>query len=386
MKNAAFYLVLDVGTTAIKAVAFDEKLQQLARVAEHTTESYPQSGWVEQDPMEMVRLCRLVLSRLVQENDFDPSLCLGLGITNQRESVIVWDKKTGEPVYPAIIWKDDRTQTLCDGMRDQEPTIRERTGLALLPYFSATKLRWILDHTKGERALLFGTVDTWLLWNLCTEHPHVTDETNAARTLLYNIKTKKWDAHLQNLFGVSSAVLPHVLPSRAFFGTLDMKLFGAAIPVSAVCGDQQSSLVAAQEALNWNGLVTKVTCGTGTFISQTLPHGFRLLDDFFTTLAPGKTGSVYALEAKIDRGGLQVEPLLSDVKKLDHFLSSLADDIYSLCQRLPVVPKTVVLDGGVTRDGIIQRHLERKGLMVKTLPTFDGTARGIGILLAHGNA
>ncbi len=390
MKRVPFFLTVDVGTTAVKAIVFDTELKQLVRVAKELHEYRFKRDWVEQDPMEIVRVCRFVLKKAVKKSGLDPRGCLGLGMADQRETTIIWDKKTGKPVHRAIVWKDVRTTRLCRQLhKHHEKEIRHKTGLSLIPYFSATKIQWILDQVPGvrERAqqgkLLFGTVDTWVLWNLCQKHPHVTDETNAARTLLYNIQTHEWDLGLRSLFRVPVGLLPKVLPSRADFGVLKADIVGAPVRVVAVCGDQQASVYSALHALpKGTRAATKVTFGTGTFIAQVLDKGFALHDGFFTTVAPGLKGSLYVLEAKIDRGGIQVAPLLKKPKKLEKFLFHLAKDVDGILKRLPIFPQRIVVDGGVSRDGILPAMQTKiSGVTVKQLPTFDGTSYGVVLLV-----
>ncbi|HEU0050507.1 MAG TPA: FGGY family carbohydrate kinase [Patescibacteria group bacterium] len=388
MKQDSFILTLDLGTTAIKAIVFDKHLKQVVRVAKEMHESRPRRGWVEQDPGEMLRLAKFVLQRAVKESGFHPASCHGLGIANQRETTILWNKKNGRTVYPAIVWKDKRTKSLCRKLRRHEAEVREKTGLIISPYFSAPKIQWVLEQCEEARQLaakgqlLFGTVDSWILWNLCEGRPHVTDQTNASRTLLYNIRTFGWDTELLSLFRVPESILPSVLPSQAAFGSLKKGILGSAIPVKAVIGDQQASVYAAISAETPSKNATKVTFGTGTFIAQTLDNGFSLQKDFFTTLAPGKHGPIYIAETKIDHGGLEAEPILHQPKKLERFFFHLARHVDRALKKLPVKPHRIVVDGGVSRDGIlpsIQASVSK--ITVQHLPIFDGTSYGTALLV-----
>lgn len=196
---APFVLVLDVGTTTIRAIAFTRAGKIIGRASDKLHKKFPAPGWVEQDPQEMVHRAESVLRRVLAANRLDKRLCRGLGLTNQRETTILWDAQTGRPVYPAIVWEDVRTAAWCKQQRHQHGRlVRQLTGLAIDPYFSATKITWILAHVPAARRLLeagrlrFGTVDSWLIWNLAARHPHVTDETNAHRTLLVNAKKRAW--------------------------------------------------------------------------------------------------------------------------------------------------------------------------------------------------
>lgn len=382
MTKPTHALVLDVGTSSIKAFVFDRSYACLA-MSERKLASYRSGMRVEQDPREYVRLSRSVLRSAFQKSNIDPSH-LVMGITNQRETAVVWDKETGKPVYPAIVWQDRRTQKQCVSMKGYGARIRAKTGLELLPYFSAPKLQWILRYIQVTRALakrhqlLCGTVDAWLMWNMLCDNPHVTDTTNASRTLLYDIHSLHWDEWLLKLFGVSRDMLPAAHPSRHTFGILRKDILGVEIPVEAVCGDQQASMAAA-------GLTrgtTKVTYGTGTFVMQSLGSTFAHRKGFFTTLIPHGRTPRYALEVKIDAGGADVEKVLGNQKKLHATLASLAQAVDDCLRRLPTKPRKIIIDGGVTRDGqmgIIQAEVSR--VPVQALSTFRGTALGVAKLL-----
>jgi len=379
-----FVLVLDAGTTGIKAFVFDGKGRVRAKVYQRIAKHTPRRGWVEQDPMEILRVSRSLLRRAVRQARVRLREVRGVGITNQREATIVWEPETGKPVYPVIGWEDTRTRALCARLsRQAGDTVRRLTGLTIDSYFSATKLRWIFDHTH-TKDLRFGTMDTWLAWNLCKGRPHVTDETNASRTLLFDIRAKRWSRELIRLFGVNDASLPRVLPSRAWFGLLKKEVIGRPVPLLALCGDQQASTYAAlrsQPASRRS--VTKVTYGTGVFVVQAAGKRFFLRDGFFTTLVPalGK-GSAYALEAKIEKSGERVDRLLDDRPKLAAYFKSLSSQVRRIVKRLPAAPKELVVDGGIVRDSELAAIQQQTlGLSVCVQPTFDGTALGCALLI-----
>ena len=388
-----FLLVLDVGTTGVKAFVFDKDRTVLAKSYRRYGKFSPRTGWVEQDPFELLAASREVIEEAVLKSRIPPKKFYGFGMTNQRETTILWHRKTGEPAHPAIVWEDVRTASACRWIRlHSGKAVRDRTGLPVDPYFSATKIRWILDHAPiakawlSDRMLAFGTVDSWLLWNLCCAHPHLTDETNASRTLLFNLKTLQWDDHLLRIFGVPKSVLPKVFPSHSLFGALDRGVMGAALPVLAVCGDQQSSLFAAIRQETAPGTssvgVTKATFGTGTFVMQVVGTKFLAKPGWFTTLVPGSGRPLYALEAKINDSGKRVDAFLAHPKKLRVFLSDLSKDVSKQLRRLPLEPAEIVIDGGITRAKILSSLLEGfSGIPVRPAEIFDGTALGIARLL-----
>lgn len=384
MKQEKYFIVLDVGTSGIKALVFTSTLQVIGRAYKEIGKTLPQKGFVEQDPQELIAVSLSVLKEVVSNNNISPDDVAALGITNQRETTILWDKKTGKPVYPAIVWEDGRTEKECLDLKKHEPLVRSLTGLTMLPYFSASKIAWILDNVENakkilaEKQLLFGTVDTWVMWNLSKEKAHVTDFTNASRTLLFNIKKNTWDKKLLDVFSIPSAILPKALPSFSRFGTLQKEILGREIPIMAVIGDQQSSMYATGVQIGR----TKVTYGTGTFILQSIGKKFLLKDGFFTTVIPLKNGFGYALEAKIDATGQTVAKHLTDKTKLYKTIDNIAEDTACVIKRLPVVPKEVTVDGGITREKyMITKQEELLGIPVVTHELFDGTALGVAKLL-----
>jgi glycerol kinase len=392
MAKHRYALVLDVGTTGAKAFVFADGKNGPSAVSKAYAAypvTSPKPGWVEQDPRRLLMACVRVLRNAVADGGIDAKDIESFGITNQRETTILWDSKTMKPVYPAIVWQDRRTARRCAALgAGTEKLVRTVTGLTLDPYFSASKIEWILRNVKESRPILdvgrlrFGTVDAWLLANLCTGSPHATDETNAARTLLFNIRTRAWDPELCAIFGVPERILPAVLPPRADFGALRPDIVGAPLPVSAVIGDQQSSFYAAV-ALSKSRPTTKVTYGTGTFVIQSLGNAFSVHRDSFTTLVPTPNGkTAYALEAKVGVSGPEVQKRLRYPKKLEQYLRKLAKDVDRRLKRLPVRPKTIFIDGGITRSPLlapIQQEISR--IKVKALPTYDGTALGVAMML-----
>ncbi len=384
-KNKKHFLVLDVGTTGVKAFVFDRKLSVVSRAYKPLHKNFPKRDWVEQDPRELLLVSRNALREAVKISKAKSDSFIGLGITNQRETTILWNKKTGKPVYPAIVWEDTRTKKFCARLRRKfEGTAREKTGLSIDPYFSAAKIAWIFKNVQAarklakSRELAFGTVDTWILWNFLDNNPHLTDYTNASRTLLFNIRKLSWDNELLEIFGVPKGILPQVKPSQAYFGTIKKELLGFSLPLLAVCGDQQASLYAAGNKPR----TTKVTFGTGTFIMQVLGPKFSLYRRFFTTLIPNTKEPFYAVEVKIACCGKKVERLLDEPILLQVLLKRLAKWVDSRLQELPLKPGELVIDGGVTKDkrlALVQNEISN--LPVRRQKIFDGTALGIAKML-----
>ncbi|HVT98757.1 MAG TPA: FGGY family carbohydrate kinase, partial [Acidobacteriaceae bacterium] len=246
----AYVLALDQGTTSSRAILFD-KQGNIAGVAQHEfPQIFPQPGWVEHNPIDILTSQLSAAVDVLGKVSATPRDVVALGITNQRETAIVWDRKTGKPVANAIVWQDRRTAPMCARLREEgvEETIRAKTGLLLDPYFSATKIAWMLENVDGLRAraergeLAFGTVDSWLIWNLTEGKRHVTDRTNASRTLLYNIVEDRWDEELLRIFGVPASMMPEVVWSSEEVGRVTAALGPAAVPIAGIAGDQQSAL------------------------------------------------------------------------------------------------------------------------------------------------
>lgn len=320
-----YLLAIDQGTTSSRALLFDEKAQHIATAQQEFKQYFPDDGWVEHDPEDIwestVTVCREVLGHI----DNDLSKVAGIGITNQRETTIVWDKATGKPIYKAIVWQDRRTAAFCEQLKEagHEATIADKTGLLIDPYFSASKIRWILENVEGAREkaeqgdLLFGTVDCFLLWRLSAGKTHATDATNASRTSLFNIHTQEWDDDLLALFDVPKSMLPEVKDCSDDYGVTEESLFGAELPVYGVIGDQQAALVG--QACFDKGMV-KSTYGTGCFMvvntgDQPLKSNNRLL----TTVGYRLNGqTIYALEGSIFVAGAAIQWLRDGIKLIKH--------------------------------------------------------------------
>ncbi len=309
-----YILAIDQGTTSTRAILFDAAGQVVGISQKELSLFYPENGWVEQDPEDIWADTKYVCRGVLQQYSAHPSEVAAIGITNQRETTVVWDRKTGQTVYNAIVWQDRRTAELCIRMKEagHEPAVQEKTGLLLDPYFSATKIKWILDHVAGarERAekgeLAFGTIDSFLLWRLTGGRVHATDVTNAARTMLYNIQTQAWDDDLCGLFGVPKSMLPEVRDNAADFGITDRDFLGVEIPVSGMAGDQQAALFG--QACFYPGMV-KSTYGTGCFALENIGPDFRVSKNrMLTTIAYRLNGRMtYAMEGSIFVAGAAIQ-------------------------------------------------------------------------------
>ena len=263
-------LAIDQGTTSSRAILFDAHMRVAAVAQEEFAQHYPASGWVEHDPSDIWATVAGTARAAIEKAQLAPADIAAIGITNQRETTVVWDRATGRPIHNAIVWQDRRTAPLCEALRTggHEAMVTHRTGLLLDPYFSGTKLRWLLDNVEGARAraergeLLFGTIDSYLIWQLTGGRVHATDATNAARTLLYNIRENRWDAEICALLDVPMAMLPEVRDCAADFGRTRADLFGREIPILGVAGDQQAATIG--QACFAPGMM-KSTYGTGCF-------------------------------------------------------------------------------------------------------------------------
>ncbi|MFQ3788422.1 glycerol kinase GlpK [Halomonas sp. A29] len=317
----SYLLSIDQGTTSSRALLFDDSLQTVAIAQQELAQSFPDDGWVEHDAEAIWQSVIAVCQEVLQRSGAVAREIAAIGITNQRESTVVWDRATGEPIHPVIVWQDRRTAAYCDALNaaGHAETVRQRTGLLIDPYFSATKLAWLLDNVAGarERAergeLAFGTIDSYLIWRLTGGRRHQTDATNASRTLLFNIHTQQWDPRLLGLFDIPSALLPEVCDSSDDYGVTDRALFGHEIPIAGVAGDQHAALVG--QACFKPGML-KSTYGTGCFMmlntgEQAVASGNRLL----TTLAYRLNGvPTYALEGSIFVAGATVQWLRDGLK------------------------------------------------------------------------
>jgi len=307
-------LAIDQGTTSSRAILFDAGLKPIATAQQEFPQHFPRSGWVEHDPADIWGSVLATVKGAMAKAGIDARDIAAVGITNQRETTLVWDRDTGKPIHNAIVWQDRRTADTCAALRAQnhEPMIRAKTGLLLDPYFSATKLAWLLDHTEGARArakqgkLLFGTIDSYLIWQLTGGKHHATDATNAARTMLYDIRTGTWDAGICALFDIPVQMLPEVRDCAADYGTTLPALFGAAIPIRGVAGDQQAATVG--QACFQPGMM-KSTYGTGCFaLMNTGPDMVLSANRMLTTIAYQLNGrATYALEGSIFIAGAVVQ-------------------------------------------------------------------------------
>lgn len=319
----AYIVALDQGTTSSRAILFNENGEILGVRQKEFTQYFPKSGWVEHDPEEIWTTQFEVFRSLISDMSLSPKDIAAIGITNQRETIVVWDKKTGEPVYNAIVWQDKRTSALCEELKGQglEDKVRSKTGLVIDSYFSGTKVNWILNNVEGAKKeatrgnLCFGTIDTWLVWKLTKGQVHATDYTNASRTMLYNIVENDWDDELLEILGVPRSMLPEAHPSAYHFGSFEFK--GASIPIMGIAGDQQSALFG--QACFEPG-DAKNTYGTGCFMlmntgskCEVSKHGL------LTTMACTTTGELtYALEGSIFIAGAAIQWLRDGLRVIDH--------------------------------------------------------------------
>ncbi|GAU79064.1 glycerol kinase GlpK [Fusibacter sp. 3D3] len=334
-----YILALDQGTTSSRAIIFDKNGNILKVAQKEFTQFYPKAGWVEHDAMEIWGTQSGVAREVLETAGVNPHEIAAIGITNQRETTVVWDKETGKPIYNAIVWQCRRTANICDDLKAKgyEKHIRESTGLVVDAYFSGTKVKWILDNVEGARAkaekgeLLFGNIDTWLIWNLTRGKVHVTDYSNASRTMLYNIKDLCWDTKILEALNIPVSMLPTVKQSSEVYGHTDAQTFGGAeIPIAGIAGDQQAALFG--QACFEPGMA-KNTYGTGCFMlmntgEKMVPSENGLL----TTIAWGIDGKVeYALEGSIFIAGASVQWLrdemrmISDAADTEYFASKVAD-------------------------------------------------------------
>ncbi len=314
-------LAIDQGTTSSRAMLFDSRGRPIGQAQKEFEQHFPRSGWVEHDAEEIWRDTVEVVRQAIRNAGVEPSQIAAIGITNQRETTVIWDRKTGVPIHRAIVWQDRRTAEACERLREDghAELVQDRTGLLIDSYFSATKAAWILDQVPGARAraargeLAFGTIDTFLLWRLTEGAVHATDATNAARTMLFDIKRHTWDQDLLELFGVPAAILPEVRDSSDDFGTTPKDLFGSPIPILGVAGDQQAATVG--QACFRPGM-TKSTYGTGCFaLMNTGTQPVRSHNRLLTTIAYRIGGeTTYALEGSIFVAGAAVQWLRDGLK------------------------------------------------------------------------
>ena len=324
-------MALDAGTTSNRCILFNEKGEIISLAQKEFTQYFPQPGWVEHDASEIWSTQLGVAVEAMSKVDADAEDIAAIGITNQRETVVVWDKETGEPICPAIVWQCRRTAEYCDSLKEQGFTemIRKKTGLIIDAYFSGTKIKWILEHVDGaaQRAekgeLLFGTIETWLIWKLTKGRVHVTDYSNASRTMLFNINTLQWDEEILGLLGIPMSMLPEAKPSSCVYGYADASYFGGEIPIGGAAGDQQSALFG---QTCFQPGEAKNTYGTGCFLlMNTGEKPVFSNNGLVTTIAWGLDGKVnYALEGSIFVAGAAIQWLRDELRLID----SSADSEY----------------------------------------------------------
>ena len=317
-------IAIDQGTSSSRTVVFDESARKVASAQREFPQIYPQSGWVEHDPEAIWTSVLDVTREAVADSGIKQEDVAGLGITNQRETTLLWDRESGRCVYNAIVWQDRRTSDYCGELRDQglEQTVIDKSGLRLDPYFSATKLNWLLDNVSGARSLAdkgrlaFGTVDSFLLWRLTGGRVHATDATNASRTMLYNIHTQQWDDELLRIFDIPASVLPAVEDCAFQYGRTDPSVIGFDVPVCGIAGDQQAALIG---QAGFTPGVTKSTYGTGCFvITNTGGDALRSRNKLLTTVAYRLNGTVtYGLEGSIFVAGSAMQWLRDELKIIE---------------------------------------------------------------------
>lgn len=383
-------MALDQGTTSARCILYDRQGKQISTAQKEFRQIYPQAGWVEHDAMEIWSTQIGVAQEALLKIGATYEMVDSIGITNQRETTIVWDKETGKPIYNAIVWQCRRTAEYCDELKERglSDLFRARTGLLIDPYFSGTKLKWILDHVEGayERAeageLLFGTVETWLIWNLTGGKVHVTDYSNASRTMMFNIHTLQWDQEILQELGIPACMLPEVKPSSCIYGMSHPRIFGGEIPISGAAGDQQAALFGqacfeAGEAKN--------TYGTGGFmLVNTGDKPVESKNGLLTTIAWGLDGKVnYALEGSVFVSGATIQWLRDEVKLVDSAAETeaLARSVENTAGAY-IVPAFTGLGApywdsyargaivGLTR-GVNRKHLVRAALESMAYQTYD---------------
>jgi glycerol kinase len=308
-----YVLALDQGTTSSRAIVFDERGAARASAQKEFHQHFPQPGWVEHDASEILRTQLACARAALKKANLDAKRVAAIGITNQRETTVVWDRRTGKPVHRAIVWQDRRTAARCDALKREglEETVQAKTGLVVDPYFSATKLEWLLDNVAGLRAragrgeLAFGTIDTWLAWQLSGGKLHVTDPSNASRTMLYDIHRGEWDEELLRIFRVPRSMLPEVLPSSHIYGTTAKNMLGAELPIAGIAGDQQAALFG--QACHEAGMA-KNTYGTGCFLLlNTGDKAIASRNGLITTCAAQAGAKQFVLEGSVFTGGAVVQ-------------------------------------------------------------------------------
>ena len=323
-----YLMAIDQGTSSSRAIIFNEKGQIQAQAQQEFTQYFPQDGWVEHDPEEILSSVLSVSKEVINKAGLTPKDIASIGISNQRETTVVWNKDSGKAIYNAIVWQDRRTAEFCSDLKEKglEDEVNDKTGLLLDPYFSATKVKWILDNVAGARNeakqgnLLFGTIDTYLLWKLTGEHK--TDVTNASRTLMCNLHSLKWDESMLSLFDVPESLLPEIKPSSCVFGHTYKEIFGSSIMVGGMAGDQQAALIG--QACFSEGMA-KSTYGTGCFMMLNTGDKPRKSEHRLLTTVAYQVGDVthYALEGSIFMAGATIQWIRDGLKLIDHASETL---------------------------------------------------------------
>ena len=334
----SYILALDQGTSSSRSIVFDEAGRTVALAQQEFRQIFTQPGWVEHDPEEIWQSQLATAREAIAKAGLKAADITAIGITNQRETTVLWNRRTGQPIHNAIVWQDRRGEPLCAQLREQghAEAIRNSTGLVVDAYFSATKIRWLLDHVEGaQRAaakgeLAFGTIDSWLLWKLTGGRVHATDVSNASRSMLYDIRNNRWDAHLLALLQVPDSLLPTVFPSSHVFGETDAALLGAAIPVAGIAGDQQSALFG--QACFTPGLA-KNTYGTGCFMLMHIGEKFQLSQNGLVTTSAAQTAPgrpEFALEGSVFIGGAVVQWLRDGLRAIKS-----SSEVQTLAESVP---------------------------------------------------
>ena len=334
-----YILAIDAGTTSSRAILFDKNAEVIEIAQYEFNQIFPKEGWVEHDAIEILNTQLKAIRDVINNSKIDPKNIDSVGITNQRETTVIWNKKTGKPVFNAIVWQDRRTASFCDDLIKNNKTelIQNKTGLVIDAYFSGTKIKWILDSDPKIRSqandgeLLFGTIDTWLIWNLTNGKSHITDPSNASRTLLYNIKRDSWDDELLSLFDIPKNILPNVVDSSSISAHIDAKIFGAKIPISGIAGDQQAALFG--QLCNEEGDI-KNTYGTGCFCMMNTGKTFvKSNNKMLSTIAWRINGEVtYALEGSVFVAGALVQWLrdklgiIKDAPEVENLANTVKDN------------------------------------------------------------
>ncbi|MDN6886016.1 glycerol kinase GlpK [Variovorax sp. CAN2819] len=335
--TTTYLLALDQGTSSSRSIVFDREGHIVAIAQKELTQIYPQPGWVEHDPMEIWRSQLATAREVLAKAKLKPTDIHAIGITNQRETTVLWNRTTGQPVHHAIVWQDRRAEPLCAQLRDEgmTDTIREKTGLVIDAYFSGTKLRWLLDNVPGAREqaergeLAFGTVDSWLMWQLTGGKVHVTDVSNASRTMLFNVHRNEWDAELLKALDIPASLMPKVQPSSSHFADTDAALLGHALPIGGVAGDQQSALFG--QACFEAGMA-KNTYGTGCFLLMHTGGEFQPSHNGLLVTSAAQTDAKpqYAMEGSVFVGGAVVQWLRDGLKAIKG-----SAEVQSLAESVP---------------------------------------------------